>query len=198
MPQTNQNAPEGAKKIINLGLVLFTVTAITGLILGVVNEITAEPIRRTQERLRAEALAGALPEAGEFFDVDLAQGADPIIKDVQEGKSGGDIAGYCVTVTPSGYGGPVEIVVGITNTGGLRAIRILSQSETPGLGAKAPGPFSEQYENKDAEKLVVVNSTPAQADQIQAISGATITSEAVTLGVNTALGYWRNNLKGGN
>jgi electron transport complex protein RnfG len=101
-------------------------------------------------------------------------------------------------VTPSGYAGPVEVVVGLKESGGLRAIRILRQSETPGLGAKAPLPaFSGQYDNKDADQLVVVKTQPTEADQIQAISGATITSTAVTLGVNTALDYWKNNLKGG-
>jgi electron transport complex protein RnfG len=191
--------PSNAQKIIKLGAVLFIVTAITGLILGVVNEITAEPIRLTQARLKAEALAGALPEAEEFSEVALSDGADPILKDVQEGKGGGRTEGYCIIVAPSGYAGPVEVVVGITKTGGLRAIRILSQSETPGLGAKAPLPaFSGQYDNKEVERLSVVKSAATEADQIQAISGATITSQAVTLGVNTALDYWRNNLKGGN
>jgi electron transport complex protein RnfG len=195
------SSPNGgnAKKIIKLGVVLFTVTAITGLVLGVVNEITAEPIRLTQERLRKEALAGALPEAEEFEAVELAGGADPILKDVQAGHSGGSVTGYCVTVAPGGYAGPVEVVVGITASGGVRAIRILNQSETPGLGAKAPlPPFSGQYDNKEFDELVVVKTPPSAGNEIQAISGATITSNAVTLGVNKALEYWRDNLKGGN
>ncbi|MDR3255903.1 MAG: RnfABCDGE type electron transport complex subunit G [Synergistaceae bacterium] len=193
---TNGNS---TKKIIKLGVVLFTVTAITGLVLGVVNEITAEPIRLTQERLRNEALAGALPEAEKFETVELEGSADPIIKDVQAGYSGGSAAGYCVTVAPSGFAGPIEIVVGITPSGSVRAIRILSQSETPGLGAEASLPrFSGQYDNKASDELVVVKTPPSAGNEIQAISGATITSSAVTLGVNKALEYWRDNLKGGN
>ena len=186
------------KKIVRLGAVLFTVTAITGAILGLVNEITREPIRRTQARLREEALAMALPEAEEFLNVGLTDGANPMIQGVEEGKKGGLSAGYCLTVTPSGYGGPIGIVVGITETGGLRAISILSQSETPGLGAKASLPaFFGQFSNKDGARLSVVKGGAPEPDQIAAISGATITSEAVTLGVNTALEYWRDNLKGG-
>jgi electron transport complex protein RnfG len=185
------------KKIVHLGAVLFIITAITGLILGAVNDITAEPIRQTQERLRAEALAAALPEASDFDGVELAAGdGSSIIRDVQRGMSGGKPVGYCVTVAPSGYAGEIVIVVGIDESGGLRAIQILSQTETPGLGAKAPLPaFSGQFTEKNAEKLVVVKSPPGAPDQIQAISGATITSDAVTLGVNSALEYWRNNLK---
>ncbi|MDR1943434.1 MAG: RnfABCDGE type electron transport complex subunit G [Synergistaceae bacterium] len=194
----SSGAPEGAKKIIKLGLVLFTVTAVTGLILGIVNEITAEPIRRTRERMKNEALAGALPEAEEFSVIKLKDGAGGVLKEVQEGKSGGSVVGYCITATPSGYAGPIEIVVGITAQGKLNAIRILSQSETPGLGAKAPLPaFSGQFDGKDAERLQVVKGSASGGDQIQAISGATITSNAVTLGVNAALEYWRDNLRGG-
>ncbi|MDR1917309.1 MAG: RnfABCDGE type electron transport complex subunit G [Synergistaceae bacterium] len=206
--QNSANASKNAenmKKILKLGLVLFTVTAITGLILGAVNDITTEPIRLTQARLKAAALAAALPEADEFKAVDLppassGDGANTsksvIIRDVQQGQSAGKPVGYCITVASSGYGGLIEIVVGINESGGLRAIRILSQSETPGLGAKAEQVLSGQFANKAVEKLVVVKRAPDAPDQIQAISGATITSDAVTLGVNSALEYWRNNLKG--
>jgi electron transport complex protein RnfG len=190
---------EGFRKIATLGLILFTVTAITGLILGVVHDITAVPIQQTQARLKTEALAAALPEADGFTAIDVAEGADPMIKDVQEAKSAGETVGHCITVTPRGYGGTIEIVVGIPSKGGVRAIRILNQSETPGLGAKAPQPFfSDQFENKEAERLSVVKSSPSEPNEIQAISGATITSNAVTDGVNAALDYWNRELKGGN
>lgn len=189
---------ENTKKILKLGLILFAVTAITGLILGVVYEITLSPIQQTQARLKTEALAGALPEADAFAQIDIAPDSPPIIKEVQEAKSGSAVAGYCITVVPKGYAGVIEIVVGITESGVLRAIRILNQSETPGLGAKAPLPaFSGQFENKNAPKLTVVKAPPSGDDQIQAISGATITSDAVVSGVNAALLYWQTNLKGG-
>ncbi|MDR3279793.1 MAG: RnfABCDGE type electron transport complex subunit G [Synergistaceae bacterium] len=205
MPENNVQtmpAAANAKKIISLGLILFTVTAITGVILGMVHEITLEPIRQTQARLKNEALAGALPEADAFAPIALAENVDPVIKDVikdvQEARAGGNGAGYCVTVTPKGYAGVVEIVVGITDEGHLRGIRILSQSETPGLGAKSANPeFFGQYDNKDAPKLTVVKSAPSEPDQIQAISGATITSNGVTSGVNAALSYWRRHLAPG-
>ena len=189
-------AQSNAKKIISLGITLFIVTAVTGTILGVVHDVTLEPIRATQEKLKAEALRGALPEAEEFRTVDLAEDADALIKDVQEGVSGGSTVGYCVTVTPRGYAGPIEIVAGITNDGNLRAIRIMNQSETPGLGSKAALPsFYEQF--KDATRITVVKQTPAAPGEIQAISGATITSDAVANGVNAALSYWRNHLAPG-
>lgn len=187
-----------SKKIVSLGLILFTITAITGLLLGFVHGITAGPIQKTQERLKTEALAGALPEADSFSPLEIVPGSNEMIREVQEGKNGDEWVGNCISVTTKGYAGPIEIVVGITSAGELRAIRILNQSETPGLGAKAPlPPFSGQFDNKKVEKMTVVKSPPAAPDQIQAISGATITSEAVTTGVNAALGYWNKNLAGG-
>ena len=190
MPQSN------AKKIISLGITLFTITVITGLILGVVHDITLEPIRLTQEHLKAEALKGALPDAEEFKTVEKAEDADPIIKDVQEALSDGKAVGYCVTVTPRGYGGSIELVAGITNDGQLKAIRILNHSETPGLGAKSILPdFYGQF--KDSDKITVVKRKPETQGEIQAISGATITSNAVAGGVNVALDYWRGHLAEG-
>jgi electron transport complex protein RnfG len=192
------NSAANTKKIVSLGLILFAVTAITGIILGIVHDITLEPIRVTQERLKVEALVGSLPEADSFSPLEIVNDADPIVTDVQEAKKGNDPGGYCVTVTPKGYAGAIEVVVGITQTGGVRAIRILNQGETPGLGAKsAESAFFGQYENKTAPKLSVVKVEPTGADQIQAISGATITSNAGTLGVNTALSSGRKNLAEG-
>jgi electron transport complex protein RnfG len=189
---------ESTRKILRLGLILFTMTAITGIILGIVYEITFIPILQTQERLKSEALASALPEAKSFSLMKLAPDLDSVVKEVQKAELDGTLVGYCITVTPRGYGGPLEIVAGVTKEGKLRAIRILSQSETPGLGAKAPLPaFYGQYENKEAETLTVVRVPPNSTDQIQAISGATITSNAVTSGVNAALHYWKQNLEGG-
>lgn len=192
------NRTQGAKKIASLGLILFTVTAVTGLILGFVNEITAGPIRETQARLKTEALKNALPEAQVFTPMELASGADETLLEIQKGTSGGKTAGYCVTVVTKGYAGAIETVVGITSEGTLRAISIINQSETPGLGAKAPLPaFSGQFGAKAVDRLTVVKTPPSAPDQIQAISGATITSTAVVTGVNTALAYWKDNLAGG-
>lgn len=184
-------------KIIKLGLVLFVITAVTGLILGAVHTITLEPIREAQAREKNEALAATLPGATEFKKLQPSENAG-IIKEIYEGSSGGKTVGYNFTVTPKGYGGPIELIVGISNEGRVMDIKILSHSETPGLGAKAvEKPFAGQFKDKLIEKLFVTK-TPAEAeDQIQAISGATITSSAVVAGVNEALAYWKANFSGG-
>jgi len=90
------------------------------------------------------------------------------------------------------------MVVGVSKEGKLANIKILSHTETPGLGAKAAEPaFSGQFRDKKTDELTVTKTSPGKDSEIQAISGATITSRAVTSGVNTALKYWKANYKDG-
>ena len=184
------------RKALHLGGTLFLVTAVTGLILGFVEYGTRIAIEQAQAEAKAEALRNVLPEAESFSAVEMS-GPDNFVTEVQEGRKGSDRAGYCLSITSKGYGGPVSFVVGITKDGAVRGINILSHSETPGLGAKSTEPeFYGQFENRATLPLKVVKGTAEAADEIAAISGATITSNAVTSGVNAAVDYWDKNLKG--
>lgn len=184
-------------KIVKLGLILFAITAVTGLILGAVHTMTLEPIREAQAREKNEALASTLPGAQNFRQLEI-DGEGGVISEVYEGEGGGDVIGYNFTVTPKGYGGLITLVVGVNNDGRVMDIKILNHSETPGLGAKAGEPaFAGQFREKLADELAVTKTPPESENQIQAISGATITSTAVTDGVNAALKYWRDRLKDG-
>lgn len=182
-------------KIFKLGAVLFLITAVTGLILGSIYTMTLEPIRKVKEKEKIEALAQTLPMASVFEQVDRKEDQS-IVKEVNKGSAEGKVVGYNITVTPKGYGGLIEMVVGIDNDGRLIDIKVLNHNETPGLGAKAAEPaFSGQFHEKKLAKIVVTTTPPAADNEVQAISGATITSKAVALGVNTALEYWTKNLK---
>ena len=186
------------RKIARLGAVLFGIPVVTGLILGGVHKVTEEPIRITNENKRLEALTETLPGAKDFKMPRIAFDPKGIITEVNIGTDGDNLIGHNVTVTPKGYAGLIKIVVGISCDGEVKGIKILSHAETPGLGAKAPEePFSGQFRNKKADDFKVVKVEPSADDQIQAISGATITSKAVTTGVNEALKFWRENLKDG-
>ena len=105
--------------------------------------------------------------------------------------------GYVVTTTDKdGYGGNIQITVGIMKDGTINGISILSISETAGLGMRAEEPeFYGQYSDKKTDKFVV-DKDGGSGEQIDALSGATITSRAVTGAVNTALGYYQNALGG--
>ena len=183
-------------KIVRLGLVLFIITAVTGLILGGVYTITLEPIRATELREKNEALASTLPGAKDFKPIPLKADAG-IVKDAYEGTADGKLVGYNFTVMPKGYGGLITLVVGMKPDGQVTDIKILAHTETPGLGAKAAdAAFTDQFQSKKADELTVTKTHANAENQIQAISGATITSRAVVSGVNAATNYLKKNMQG--
>ena len=188
-------------KIIKNTLILTVITLVAGLGLGFVYEITKEPIAQAQEAAKKEAWQAVFPEAAldEFEPVDVDQkAADKVIKDLGIKGSIDEVCtvgedGYVITTTDSeGYGGDIKITVGITADGTVNGVSILSISETAGLGMKAKEPaFCEQYQGKQAEKFVV-SKDGGDGEPIDALSGATITSRAVTGAVNAALSYYQN------
>ncbi|KAJ52774.1 electron transport complex protein RnfG [Clostridium tetanomorphum] len=180
-----------------LGMVLLLIAAVCGLILGGVNQVTAEPIAIQNKKTLDEANKAILPEASEFAEKTDIKG-EGIVLGVTEGKSGSDLKGYTIKVAPKGYAGAIEMMVGVSTEGKVTGIKILNHAETPGLGANATDPkFSGQYANKPAKELKVVKGAASGEDEIVAITGATITSKAVTLGVNEAIKFYDTKLKGG-
>lgn len=188
-------------KIIRNTIILTVITLIAGLGLGLVYEITKEPIAQAQDKAKKEAWQQVFPEAdiNAFEPVDVDQKvAEDVVKNlgvkatIDEVCKVGD-EGYVVTATDKeGYGGDIQITVGITSDGTVNGISILSISETAGLGMRATEPaFYEQYQGKQTEKFVV-SKDGGDGEPIDALSGATITSRAVTGAVNAALGYYQN------
>ncbi|RKJ79254.1 MULTISPECIES: RnfABCDGE type electron transport complex subunit G [unclassified Pyramidobacter] len=183
-------------KIAKLGSILFAITAVTGLLLGAVQNITSGSIAAQRARQKNDALAATLPGAKNFTPVALKTDAG-IIAEIFSGSGGGKTLGYNFTLTPKGFGGLMTLVCGIDAEGRVTDIAILESSETPGLGARASEPaFAGQFHGRLADgDLQVTKTPPENGDQIQAISGATITSRAVTDAVNAARAYWKNHLK---
>lgn len=184
------------KENFKLGGILLIITAIAGLLLGAAHSITLEPIAKQEQMTKAAAMRETLPKAQEFKVKEVS--LDGIIKEVNEGTSSGKTSGFAIKVAPKGYGGAVELMVGISTEGKVEGIKVLSHSETPGLGANAPQPkFSGQFSGKPINKeLVVVKKSPSADNEIEAITGATITSKAVTNGVNEAVKFYNTKLKG--
>ena len=117
----------------------------------------------------------------------MSQEKDATIKEFYTGITEARLVGYVVDVITNGYGGELEIIMGVGTDGKICAVKILNSSETAGLGAKASEPeFTDKYKGKNTI-LSVVKNEEADFDEIEAISGATITSEAVTRAVNTGL-----------
>ncbi len=184
---------EFKKKALRLGGTLFAVTAVTGFILGIVHWVTDIAIKEAERAARNVAFQNVMPAAKDFETMEVA--ADDFVAGVQKATDESGIVGYCLTVNSKGYGGNVNFIVGITKDGTIKAINIMSHSETPGLGARSTEPeFYEQFNDRKAPLKVVKGASNGESE-ISAISGATITSNAVTNGVNAAFEYWQKNLK---
>lgn len=189
------------KDMFKLGLNLLIISAVAALLLALTNSVTASTIAQRNEQANAEARKLVLESAQDFEEVkdvktDNSKGVE--VSEIYEAKdASGNTVGYTLKVLPSGYGGTIELMVGIDSAKGqVSGINVVSNSETAGLGAKSTEPeFSDQYKGKPLEELSVLkNGTPGDTE-IKAISGATITSTAVTNGVDAAIEVYNNSLK---
>ena len=190
-------------KIIKNTIILTVITLVSGLLLGLAYEVTKDPIAQSEENAKREAWQAVFPDASAdaFEQIDVDQDiAASVIKDLGISATidevctvdGGD-TGYVITATDGeGYGGDIQVTVGITADGTVSGVSFLSISETAGLGMKATEPsFYEQYVGVQAEQFYV-SKDGGQGEPIDALSGATITTRAVTGAVNAALGYFQN------
>lgn len=192
--------------------VLFAITLIAGLILGVVYQVTKEPIAVQAQKAKQEACMEVFADAASFELLEVTavtedgyytpqdeqwvqmgfEGVD--IGEVMSAlDSNGAVLGYVITVNDhEGYGGDIEFMMGVRTDGTLNGISLLAISETAGLGMRAEEVLKPQFVNKKAESFEYVKSGAAGENQIDAISGATITTHAVTNGVNAGLYYFQN------
>lgn len=192
--------PKIKNEILRLGLILFVITAVAGGLLGVVNDVTSPIIAQKKVEAANESRRLVLKNAQDFKQVEgtftSEMYPDIPVDEVYEGTNGSGTVGYVIKTLPKGYGGTIEVIVGIGQDGAIEAITIGNMAETPGLGAKSKEPaFQNQFAGKPAGVLSVIKSgTPGESD-VLAISGATITSNAVTLGINTAIDVFNTKLK---
>ena len=192
------------KKIVHDALILFAFTIVLGLLLGVVYGVTKPSIDKVNEEKTQNAYKQVFTDAD--FDADAAQAlldengySDEIETVVAAQDASENTLGYVFTVTAKdGSQGSITFSVGIQNDGTVNGYSITSISETPGLGMKAQEEdFYGQFENKKVDSFTVVKSAPSADNEIEAISGSTITSKAMANGVNACLTYFQNVLAGG-
>ena len=183
-------------------LILTVITLIAGGLLGLVYEITKEPIAQQEELAKQEAYQAVFEDADSFEVCVEAEDAEiaaylaengftaQTVNEIMEAKdASGETLGYAINMTTSeGYGGDISFSMGVQMDGTMNGISILSINETAGLGMNAQkDEFKNQYSNKNVEAFEVTKTGASGDDQINAISGATITSNAVTGGVNAGL-----------
>ena len=182
------------KEIFVLTVKLFVICFIVAGLLGFINSITAPIIESNEEKEFDASMQQLLPDAKEFEeieDIGFASSESGVeLESLYKGVDGESICGYVAsTVCHEGYGGDINVMVGITDEFKVAQIKIMSMSETAGLGAKAgTDEFSGQYVGLKAGIGVEKNNGGSSDDNtISAISGATVTSKAVTKAVNCAL-----------
>ncbi|SHG99323.1 RnfABCDGE type electron transport complex subunit G [Tepidibacter thalassicus] len=185
------------KEIVKLGMILLIITTVSATVLGVTNNVTLPAIQKQNEIANIKARKEVLPEADDFRAVKDENIKSEIIKEIYEGLNGNDVVGYTIKTAPKGYGGEIEVMVGIGTDGTIHGVSIGNHAETPGLGAKAADKeFKGQYKGMSVDKNIEVIKNPGpKENEIVAISGATITSKAVTDGVNEAIRVYNEVLK---
>ena len=180
-------------EFVQLGGILCAITLVVALALGAVNAVTAGPIAEQNAQKIKDSLENVMPGA-ESEQIDVPEGTTvttetknatsvTILSAYKMTKDGAD-AGYCVEVGPTGFGGAVDPMVGIDSDGKVTGISVISaSSETPGLGARSTEPeFQAQFADQVGTEVAVAKD----GGSIDALTGATITSRAVSEGVVAA------------
>ena len=189
--------------------ILFAITLLAGLMLGFVYELTKEPIRLQEEKAIQEACRAVYVSAESFEEASYVPSAELAAQLKETGVEIGTVydaldaagahIGYVLESTTSeGYGGKITLYMGVTDEGQLNGISILSIAETPGLGMRAEEVLVPQFENVKADIFTYTKSQSQAENEIDAISGATITTEAVVNAVNGGVRFVAEELKGGN
>lgn len=166
--------------ILRLALILLLITSVVAALLAAVNSVTAPRIALQKQEKTQQAIEAVLPGGGESVSFTDDTG---MVKNVYKGD-----AGYAVEVTPSGFNGSIDMMVGIDNSGKILGISIISHTETAGLGAVAAAQTSagEAFRNQFIGMSGSVTVTK-DGGQAEALTGATITSRAVCTGIRAAV-----------
>ena len=165
--------------VLRLALTLLAITAVVAAALAGVNSITKPEIEKLTAQKTQAAIEAVLPGGGEVVEFP----ATALVSKVYASE-----AGYAVEVTPGGFDNTITMMVGVDKEGNVLGIDIISHTETAGLGAVADAAtpagvsFREQFVGKSGSVSVTKDG-----GEIEAITGATITSRAVCAGVNAAL-----------
>ncbi len=197
------------KIMLKEAAILFAITLIAGLVLGFVYELTKEPIRLQEEKAIQEACSKVFVQAGSFEETPYAPSA-LLMSELKEsgveigtvydavGTDGSHLGFVVETSTSEGYGGNITLYAGITDDGNLNGVSILNIAETPGLGMRAEEVLIPQFENVPAVIFTYTKSGSSSESEIDAISGATVTTKAVVNAVNGGVRFVTEELKGGN
>ena len=189
------------RDMIKPALSLCIICLITTLCLAVVNSVTKDTIKARElsdaEELRKLVFSKA--DSFEKLEGEADKDESGLIREVYAAYKEQDLIGYVFNAVPKGYGGEIAVAVGISSEKKITGVRVGNNNETPGLGSKAADKkFTGQFQQKDISSDIVVVKRPASKDnEIQAVSGATISSNAIARAVQASAGLAEKLLDGG-
>ncbi len=188
------------KETIKLGLVLFIFTAIAGGVLALTNGFTAPIIAEIEKEASFEALTELFPEADDFKEIDEEllthyKGIHAPIVDGHEILREGEIIGYSFKTESAGYGdSPIVAITGINIDGSIAGIDVVTHSETPGFGqAIEEESYKETYKGKSTQTELIPVENPQAENEVMLITGSTISSKGILIGINAAREVFREN-----
>ncbi len=168
------------KDFIRFAFVLFVVAAVASGILAFVNNFTQPIIKENQRKDKENARKEVLPQATVFDSIGTINNETAYAAKDKDGN----IIGYTFVAAGYGYSSNVKTMVGLKSDFSINKIKIIFQSETPGLGANSEKPeFQNQFKGKNLSDLKVDKDGGA----IKSLTGATITSRAVTNSINKGI-----------
>jgi len=175
--------------IIRPAATLFVTAVFTIAALSVVYNYTLEPIQINERRKQEAAMRAVLPQATDFQSKQTSLSGTMVA--VYQGFDNGTLVGHVVSLSPKGYDGNIDIMVGICAADErITGMRIVQHTETPGLGALAARPdFYRRFDNRPLIPLTVVRTSPGEHD-IATITASTITTRAITNAVNEAMEWY--------
>ena len=199
--KTKEKVDMDPKYIITLTVTLFITCVIVAGLLGLVNGVTAGPIAEINLQKTQEAMLAVVadPDNTTFSEsplentqamTDAASAAGGTLGDIYEVQVNGEAGGYAVTVSASGSQGTIEMMVGVDASGAVTGVSVINHSETSGIGTKVVGnePTAsgvgvlDQFVGKSA-----ADGTLTVGSNVEAITGATVSTRGITTGVNAAL-----------
>ncbi len=177
-------------RMVKFGVILGAICLTATLVLAATYEFTKPKIDAQLKTEEQTALKEIMPEADSFIEDSLGK------IDYFKALKGKDLVGYCIKVTGTGYNGYIRIIAGIDTAGVIKGVKVLEHYETPGLGArideiktgeKEPH-FLRQFTGKPAKEIFV-------KENIDAITGATISSAAVTNAIRDTVSEFLSKIK---
>ena len=186
------------KEILVPAVMLFVIAAVCTALLAGTNLLTKDKIAQIAIQAETQAKTAVFPEAKTFSDAKTVDvnGTSYTYYDAQDDS--GKIVGYVFSITTKSYGGDLSAMVGVSaETDKITGVEITAINDTPGLGLKVNSEdFLSQY--TDRTGTIGVNKNESTDTEIQAVSGATISSKAVTNAVNQAFSAYETIKAGGN